>query len=81
MHTLLAIRSFLHQQWVRALQQPAECLIKPGVKAVVLIAMLTGAAQWTQERAGPKKTGVKQAAQVRAGKAPPAHETTGSTRR
>ncbi|HEV2559640.1 MAG TPA: hypothetical protein VGU45_13500 [Microvirga sp.] len=75
------IREFCQDQWSRALEEPAERLLKPGIKAVVLIALLTGAAHAVQERA-PRKGTAKAAAHSRPGKViPPAPPTTGSVRR
>lgn len=77
--TLLDLRDFLHHQVMRARAEPAEYLLKPGIKAVVLIALLTGAALWAQDRYAPRQKGVqKPPSQARLMKAP---AMTGSVRR
>lgn len=75
---LLDFRDFLHHQLMRVREEPAEYLLKPGIKAVVLIALLTGAAHWAQERYAPRKAPSKQVSQSRAAKAP---VMTGSVKR
>jgi hypothetical protein len=75
--TLLDLRDFLHHQMMRARQEPAEYLLKPGIKAVVVIGLLTGAAHWAQERYAPRKA-QKQLSHARSVKAP---VMTGSVKR
>lgn len=75
---LLDLRDLLRHQLMRAREEPAECLLKPGIKAVVLIALLTGAAQSAQDRHAARKAGQKQTFSAPATKAP---STTGSVRR
>jgi hypothetical protein len=41
---------FFRAQFDYAWEKPVERLLKPGIKATVLIGLLTGAAQWTRER-------------------------------
>jgi len=41
---------FFRPQFDYAWEKPVERLLKPGIKATVLIGLLTGATQWTRER-------------------------------
>ncbi len=78
---LPTIRDFCQHLWARALEEPADRLLKPGIKAVVVIAVLTGAAHAVQDRP-PRKGTAKATAQSRPGKVvPQAPAVTGSVRR
>ena len=41
---------FLRDQWDRALDAPVEALLKPVIKAAVVIALLVTAAEWVKWR-------------------------------
>jgi hypothetical protein len=41
---------FLRDQWDRALDDPVETLLKPLIKAAVVIALLVTAAEWVKWR-------------------------------
>ena len=41
---------FLRDQWDRALDAPVEALLKPVIKAAVVIALLVTAAEWVKSR-------------------------------
>ena len=48
--------AFLRDQIDDAREQPVERLLKPSIKAVVLIALLVTAAHWVQERSLDRKS-------------------------
>jgi hypothetical protein len=73
------MREFVRSQLEYAWEQPVERLLKPGVKAVVLIGLLTMAAQAAAERAMDRQGLARLSA-----KAGPAHKEslrTGSLKR
>jgi hypothetical protein len=41
---------FLRDQWERALDEPVEALLKPVIKAAIVIALLVTAAEWARWR-------------------------------
>lgn len=50
MHPIYTLRDIVHGHLQRAREQPADLLLRPGIKAVVIIGLLTVAAQVSQER-------------------------------
>ena len=44
------MREFLRTQYRAVREAPAERLLRPGIKAAVIVAVLTVAAQWASEK-------------------------------
>jgi hypothetical protein len=78
MHPIYTLRDIVHGHLQRAREQPADLLLRPGIKAVVIIGLLTVAAQVSQERSPDRKMLAKLSAGSRAVKAP---VTIGSAKR
>ena len=74
---LLTLRDIVHEQVLRAREEPVDYLLRPGIKAVVMIGLLTVAAQVHQERAYDRKMLSK----LSAGAKPTKIVTTGSVKR
>lgn len=51
-HMIEFFRAQLDDAW----EKPVERLLKPSIKAVVLIGLLTGGAQWKRERSMDRQT-------------------------
>jgi hypothetical protein len=47
---------FLRDQWDRALDAPVEAVLKPAMKAAVVIALLVTAAEWVKWRSFDRDT-------------------------
>jgi hypothetical protein len=79
MHPLLyTLRDIVHDQWLRAREQPVDWFLKPAVKAAVVIGLLSVAAHVPKERTYDRKALAKLSAGSKPVKAP---STTGSLRR
>ena len=75
LHTL---RDIVCERLRRAREQPVDLLLRPGIKAVVIIGLLTVAAQVAQQSPSERKILAKNATGFKASKAP---VTTGSAKR
>lgn len=64
------MRDFLRNQFEAMREQPAERLLKPGIKAAVIVAILSVAAHFATERSYDRSTLAKLAAGGPAAKAP-----------
>jgi hypothetical protein len=79
MHPMLyTLRDVVYGQLQRAREQPVNLLVRPGIKAVVIIGLLTVAAQVAQQSPSERKILAKNATGFKASKAP---VTTGSAKR
>jgi hypothetical protein len=79
MHPLLyTLRNIVHDQLLRAREQPLDWLLKPAIKAAVVIGLLSAAAHVPQERSYDRKALAKLSAASKSLKAP---MTTGSVKR
>jgi hypothetical protein len=79
MHPMLStLRDIVHEQLQLAREQPVDLLLRPGIKAVVIIGLLTVAAQASQQRSPDRNMLAKLAAGSKAMKAP---ATAGSVKR
>ena len=71
MHPMLyTLRDIINGQLQRLREQPVDLLVRPGIKAVVIIGLLTVAAQVSQERSFDRRMITKHSTGFKAMKTP-----------